>query len=184
MSIEESQEPSEETEPSLFPLMGCWKEPLEDVAASLWSMVRTRDLTARDLAAVAKLIYALDRLPYPTEGIAIEASATVSHTSGRGWLTISHYGDSFSISKGETFYDPQGCESNSNSILDAEVDGCNGREDEDPITVMIELEDWVSEWSSRLLDPAYTFEIFDEFSDMDWNQPHPQNAWEMLPDGV
>ena len=168
----------------LLPLLACWSKPLQDIAASLRRLVRARDLVPHDLAAVAKLIYGIDRLPCVTTGIGITATASISHAGGRGWLEIRHFGDSLAICFGESSFEQQGCETEVREVLNAESGGGHGREREDPIVVMCELEDWASQWTQRVLDPSNPFEIIDEGIDLDWQQACPQNAWELVPDGT
>ena len=167
-----------------FPLYGCWQEPFERLGTSLKEMIRQRELKPQQLAAVTKLFYAIERLPNPTEDIAIEASAIISHEDGRGWLSLSHYGDSMELSYWEALYELQGTEHSSSNVLRAEVGVGNDRENEDPIRVMIELEDWVAQWSNRVCSPDCEFEISDQADNNDWDQPRHPRGWEALPDGV
>lgn len=168
----------------LLPLVGCWSAPLESLSTSLKNLLRKRDLTAQEISAVSKLFYALDRLPCATEGVSVEASVAVSHDRGRGWLEIQHYGNGLLISRGETFYEQPGCETSRYDILEATVGEGHNRKSDDPITVTCELEDWLYEWNSRAFDSSYEFAIVDNLNDMDWLQPRPINAWELLPDGI
>lgn len=184
MSTESDTEAMPSPKGELLPLVACWSKPLQDVAASLRRMVRTRPLEPSQLAAVAKLIYAVERLPRATEGMGIEASLAVCGEGGRGWLAICHYGTSVGLSQGETSYEPQGTEHRITTVLEAEVGCRNSRGDDDPITVLVELEDWVREWSARAVNADCEFEISDDQNEMDWNQAGPPNAWELVPDGV
>ena len=165
----------------LFPMFGFWEPAFRTLTDSLKQMLRARVLRPREVAALAKLIYALERLPSPTSDVAIEASMTSHGKYGRGSLTLQHYGDYIELSYVEAFYQPQGIEHSIRSVLEAEVGVGNNREHEDPITVAIELDDWVSEWSNRALDPDCKFEIYDDNDPMDWDQPTHEQGWGALP---
>jgi len=147
-------------------------------------MIRARDFQAFELACLAKLVYAIDRLPMSTVGVAIEASICISHERGNSWMGIQHYGDSLSLYSGGTLYEIQGPESEINDILRVEI-GCeNNRNDDDPMDVMVELEDWVRDWSESVIDSEFAFKIHDDSSDINWEQTIIDNAWAELPEGT
>lgn len=168
----------------LFPFYGCWQGPFQSLSTGLKKMIPNRELDPEELAAVEKLIYAVDRLPNPTDGIAIEASISLTDELGRSSLDFSHSGDSIRLGYSRSFFELQGTEHESRDVLEAEVGVGNSCEEDDPITVMIELEDWVTKWSDRLCNPEYEFEIYDDLEVDDWDQPSHPEAWNALPDGV
>lgn len=168
----------------LFPLLGCWEAAFRSLTETLRQMVRQRDLAPSEMAALAKLIYAVDRLPNPTTGVAIEASLSRSHQHGRISIVLCHYGTSIELSYSESFYEPRGTEHILTTVLEAEVGAGHNREDHDPITVMLELENWVEQWSRCMADLEYEFEIIDSWDPMDWEQPARHLGWGALPSGV
>jgi hypothetical protein len=168
----------------LFPLYACWQEPFEQLGASLKKLISQRELDPQQMAAVARLAYAIDRLPNPTNGIEIEASATVSNENSRGWLQLTHCGDLIELSYWESIYERQDTSHRSTKVLQAEVGVGVDREGDDPITVMNELESWVAEWTNRVLNPECEFEVTDSLDEVDWNQAVHAEGWEALPDGV
>lgn len=168
----------------LFPLFQCWESAFESLRESLGQMVRQRDLSPRELASVAKLIYAIERLPNSTDGVAIEASTTLSSSRGRNSLVLCHYGHSIGLTYRTVFYEPQGTEHTDICVLEAEVGVGNNREGHDPITVLTELEDWINEWTNRICSRDCEFQIIDEDYEMDWDQPMHHQGWAALPSGV
>lgn len=165
---------------SLFPLLQCWREPLASCATALRQVVRNRELQGADLLRVARLINAIENLPVPSQVGLIEASLGAAHSTGRSWQSIAVADDRLELGYGESSYEPQGTETSLHSVLEVELGVGTNRDGEDPSTVMIELEDWVSRFRSRASDPDTTFRISDE----DVYPEDADRAWEVLPDGV
>lgn len=163
-----------------FPLVQCWREPFEQLARALREIVTTKELSGITFFRTARLIHAIEQLPLTPNVSMIEASLTNEQEGGRSWLSISVSLDSLSLTRGSSSYEIQGTESVINSVLEAEVEVGNNRESDDPIAVMIELQDWVTEWRSMATDPDCLFDIHDE----DMDNSDTRSAWESLPDGV
>ena len=165
-----------------FPLAGCWSSVFSEIEASLSVLLRERDLTPPEIAATAKLKYAISRLPEVTVGVCIEASVEVSHERGRGWLGFQLDDDCLWIYCREVFNEPRGSETECRDVLRVFGNGESSAEGCDPISVMIDLEEWVNEWVSRIKDSACLFSIEDDGDQMDWEQPRREDPWALLVD--
>jgi hypothetical protein len=164
----------------VLPLYQCWREPFAKVVRGIKRVARERDLSGAELLSVARLADAIERLPHVPDVALIEASLTENAAEGDRWLSIVVTTDHLEISSGESLYEAQGTESFLSTVLRADVGVGVDREGDDPVNVMIEIENWASEWEAMAADSQYDFEISDE-------DVYPENTdslWEGLPDGV
>jgi hypothetical protein len=172
--------PSNHNPEDVFPLFQCWRTPFDQIAGGLMQLVQTRQLSGVDFVRTARLIHALQLLPLPSKLVLIEASLAHTTEDGQHWLCITASSDSLIITQGGSTYEPQGTESESTTVLEAEVGVGTNRSNDDPLTVMVDLENWADEWCDMANDPDCTFTICDE----EVSPVDTASAWEVLPDGL
>jgi hypothetical protein len=175
---------NDEVEALFFPLLGCWEDSFSNLAKSLLRLVRARELSGAELAATAKLIGALNRLPLATDGIGIEASLGTKDKTSRGSLVLQLSTNAMSMGYFEVFDSSAGSDHESRAVLDVEVSGYSSVAVEDPAAVMNALAGWVVEWSRRAVDPEqYTYEIHDDAQDELWRGGSLAARWRHVPYG-
>lgn len=170
--------------PECFPLFSCWQDVFINLTTGLHQLIKTRELDALQIAATARLIRAVERLPLSTD-VGIEASLSIKDEDSSGSLVLQLYTGSLEVGYIESFNSGVGWDNEIRSILFVETGGYSNAEGKDPISVMIELEEWVAQWTNRAIDTAFEYEISDDDMDAMWyEEDNSTDYWERLPDGV
>lgn len=172
--------PFEYSRDDLFPFFQCWREPIEALTQGMRNMLKTRELRGADLLRAARLIHAIEGLPLRPDVELIQASLAHEEGRERSWLSVTLSRDSFELSRGGTTQDTPFTESEYKDVLYAEVGVGTNRSKDDPIAVMIEIEDWVAEWNEWACDTSYSFTIYDE----EVSTVNVDAAWELLDHGA
>jgi hypothetical protein len=150
---------------------------IKELASAVRDLIGRPATTPGQIHHLAKLLFALNRLPRPTSGLCLELSLGDSHENGESnHLHLTLDDTTFQLDK--TLYiivDPAVGGDSSSEIYFA-VEG-RARE----ITHMTALMDWVEEFRSRVADSESELEISDaadrsafnweaESSDADWDK--------------
>ena len=149
------------------------------LVSDLMSIIRTlpqrRDVNARTISELGLILFAMQRLPMTTFGIA--ATLTLQRNLGLSfdWLSLTIDDEKFILQKGVHEYDPQvGSDTNSENILE--------------ITDRVR---WASTWeTSEFLETFANYardpscevitEIHDDEPFTDWDLPIDPDAWDRL----
>jgi len=149
------------------------------LVSDLMSIIRTlpqrRDVNARTISELGLILFAMQRLPMTTFGIA--ATLTLQRNLGLSfdWLSLTIDDEKFILQKGVYEYDPQvGSDTNSENILE--------------ITDRVR---WASTWeTSEFLETFANYardpscevitEIHDDEPFTDWDLPIDPDAWDRL----
>jgi hypothetical protein len=165
-----------------FPMHRSWAEAFEALGSSLRRLPKVRRLEPSQLAALSKLIHAVDRLPLATEGIHAECSLSIDHRHSGAILSITLTECSFEFCVIERFDSGIGWDHETKQILYVEP-GYSNRAGEDPFSVGSDLEVWVGEWNSWSCDEDVSLTISDEASEEFWDQEIDLDAWSRAVDG-
>lgn len=170
-----------EEKANTFGLDQCWSEAFEELGRSLRRLPGVRSLEPQSLAALAKFIHAVDRLPLVTEGLDIQCSLSANYGSSGAVLSIEMTSEYFEFSVTERFDSGIGWDHESRQVIYVGRGG-SSRENEDPFVVGLELEVWIREWDSFSGDDAVSFSITDDAGEEFWDQEVDLDAWSRVAD--
>jgi len=172
-------------DPDIIPLDAAWSSAFERLADILRSIVRSEKIAVRQSVAIAKLLFATERLPSETKGVAIEVSLTErTDDNSTTVLSYTHSGYRVQLYTTEMWKEAHGCEHSTTVLVDAEA-GCSPSESWriegwSPLDVRERLENWLNQWEELLGSSHFELSVEDDEQDSFWNQPMLENGWDIL----
>jgi hypothetical protein len=173
------QDAEDDAKEKLLGFYGEDRHFLLELKRAIRKLIHRSDTTPEQIYHLAKLLLALDRLPRPTRGLALELSLGLEHANGEKSCQ-DLYVDETSFRVGNSAWiitDPAvGGDSRSDTILDVEIGGY--RELLHPTA----FADWVAEFARRVADSDQKLGISDlkSGSEIDWQAEADESDWEKL----
>ena len=158
----------------LFPFRPDDKATVDEAISLVREVLRLPSLSGYDVHRIGKLLYALERLPRPSPGIAI--GLTVSYRVGDEMVYQDIYvGDSFFyLSSGGSIYTPgAGSDHHSQRAFEVELSGYRSGGD---------IEDWANRFRETLSlwpDIEISFEELDD-DNVEWDTEPAEDYWDKL----
>jgi hypothetical protein len=179
-NFDSGTEPGKNT-PKLFGLFGEDSLVVDRLRASVRTLIKRAQTTPEQIFNLAKLLYALERLPLPTEGIGIELSLSMHHANGeRTCQEITLDGSSFRLSTGAwIIIEPSiGGDSEGETVFEVEIGGFREVAEPAPMVVM----DWLDAFDQRVGDLDQKLQISDsaDSSCIDWDAESGEAYWDNL----
>lgn len=132
-----------------------------------------------EIVSLARLLYALERIPYSTPGLFIDLSFSSIYRINGGYetkyyLCLDFSDNSFRLSKAIVEYTPKmGSDSSSTTIFEMELGGYRDGN--------FEVKDWLSDFQSYCEDKDSNLSISDgSDGDMDLTEDIPSDGWKRL----
>ncbi len=130
-------------------------------------------LAPAELRLMATFLFALERLPYATEGFYIDLAITQRHANSFSYINVEIGGSAFRLATGESVYSPDvGSDNHSETNLEMEIGGFRDGTTQD-------FEEWLDKFSFLASDGSYSFEGEDNL-DLDLTEEVPADGWDRL----
>ena len=184
-AAEDAGEDGEEHE-ELFGFLRPDREWVGELAPLARKLVARPSLTAKDICLLGKLIFALERLPRPTPGVAVRL--TLSHHLQRDLsyqsLALNELG--FRMDEGASLTHVKAERERFNETVfyvEAGGDREQGEEEDAPPARQDDaIEDWLASFRRRVEFPSEMIHLEElgEDQDIDWNEKPDDSVWDQL----
>ncbi|WP_058556008.1 hypothetical protein [Thiohalocapsa sp. ML1] len=180
---EDEDEDDDEWDDQYFPIAIEYMPVIDRLAASCSKLLKRPGIDPQTISDIAKLQYALSRLPMVTDGIEIDVLLKSVLDEEGSWSGPSLYisGSNFRLSYAGYIRGPYGGDSDCSTIYECERSGFRSDLGGSAAGVIQLLTEWIDRWEADCTDLGVEFSITNDEEEFDWDQDEDDDAWERMP---